>query len=74
MKLKVSFLLFLLQNLRKQYPEAEYDRTMKVVQFKEQNGAIEIKIRNDAQMMETSGWVAEVTKGKSVSILYNSEI
>ena len=61
-------LLFLIQNLRKQYPEAEYDRRMKVVQFKEQNGAIEIKIKNDAQMMETSGWIAEVSKGQPVSI------
>ena len=59
---------YLLQNLDDQYPKTEYDRTMKVVQFKEQNGAIEIKIKNDAQMMETSGWVAEVTKGQTVSI------
>ena len=59
---------YLLQNLDDQYPKTEYDRIMKVVQFKEQNGAIEIKIKNDAQMMETSGWVAEVTKGQTVSI------
>ena len=60
--------MFLWQNLRKQYPETEYDRRMKVVQFMEQDGDIEIKIRNDAQMMETSGWIAEVSKGTPVSI------
>jgi len=41
---------------------------MKRVQFKKQDGAIEIKIKNDAKLMETKGWRADVLKGKSVSI------
>ena len=56
------------QNLEDQYPKTEYDRTMRIVQFKEQNGAIEIKLKNDAQRMETRGWIAEVSKGQPVSI------
>ena len=58
----------MLQMMESQFPSTEYDRKLKVVQFEKQNKAIEIKIKNDTHAMETSGWIAEVTKGKPVSI------